>query len=86
MFDELKQRAQEKCKKNPPAKTAADVSVENCNAEQLMPHVYNQIACADEMKPSPALRGKGQVQNSSPQSLKNFSALPRGRADFFFAL
>ena len=52
MFDELKRRAQEKRKKNPPAKTAADVSVENRNAEQLMPYVYNQIARAEEMKPS----------------------------------
>ena len=42
-FDELKRRVQEQRQKNPPAKTEADVSVENRDAEQLMPYIYDRI-------------------------------------------
>lgn len=43
-FDDLKRRVQDKRKQNPPAKTDIDAKIENQNAEQLMPYVYNRIA------------------------------------------
>lgn len=42
-FDELKRRVRENRKKNPPAKTDADIKIENRDAELLMPYVYNRI-------------------------------------------